>query len=81
MKAIFLAAGIAAALSTSAFALDPIPGSLIYPTQPRTKVTKAPIGSPLTHTFHDESGRKVTERYRILPDRSLQLTHRSARNR
>ena len=60
-------------------AVEPIPGSITYGGQPRTKLTKAPIGSTFEHTFNDRYGRPVVETYRIQPDRSLLLIHRYTR--
>ena len=58
---------------------QPIPGSITYGGQPRTKVTKAPIGSTFGHTFYDSRGRQVDETYRIQPDRSLVIVNRVTR--
>jgi hypothetical protein len=60
-------------------AVEPIPGSITYGGQPRTKLKKAPIGSTFEHTFNDRYGRPVVETYRIQPDRSLLLIHRYTR--
>ena len=59
--------------------VEPIPGSITYGGQPRTKLTKAPVGSTFEHIFHDSFGRRVVETYRIQPDRSLLLVHRRVR--
>ncbi|WP_104668636.1 hypothetical protein [Ensifer adhaerens] len=56
--------------------LEPIPGSITYGGQPRTKLTKSPVGSIVPHQFIDSYGRKVYETYIIEPDRSLRLTSR-----
>jgi len=56
--------------------LEPIPGSITYGGQPRTKLKKAPVGSIVPHQFIDPYGRKVYETYIIEPDRSLRLTSR-----
>lgn len=56
--------------------LEPIPGSITYGGQPRTKLTKAPIGSMVPHQFFDTYGHRVYETYVINPDRSLRLTSR-----
>ena len=56
--------------------LEPIPGSITYGGQPRTKLTKSPVGSIVPHQFIDQYGRKVYETYIIEPDRSLRLTSR-----
>lgn len=55
----------------------PIPGSITYGGhQPRTKLTKAPIGSTFTNQIIDEYGMMAIETYRIEPDRSLTLIRR-----
>ena len=56
--------------------LEPIPGSITYGGQPRTRLTKAPIGSSVSHQFTNEYGQRVEERYVIQPDRSLKLVWR-----
>ena len=55
---------------------EPIPGSITYGGQPRSKLTKAPVGSWFHHRFNDQYGRSVQETYFIQPDRSLLLTNR-----
>lgn len=77
MKNLICGAIVLATLAAPAFALEPIPGSIIYPAQPRTKLIKAPVGSLVTHSFADQFGRRVSEQYRINPDRSLNLVHRN----
>jgi hypothetical protein len=59
--------------------LEPIPGSITYGGQPRTRLTKAPIGSIVPHQFNDRFGRRVYETYVIEPDRSLRLVSRRYR--
>jgi hypothetical protein len=73
---------LAAFISIAAFApaayavtIDPIPGSLVYPTQPKTKLQKAPIGSIVQHNFYS-NGVTYNETYRVLPDRRLKLLNR-----
>ncbi|WEX76156.1 hypothetical protein PYH37_004433 [Sinorhizobium numidicum] len=56
--------------------LEPIPGSITYGGQPRTRLTKAPVGSIVPHQFFDNFGHRVYETYIIEPDRSLRLTSR-----
>ncbi|MCA1440304.1 hypothetical protein I6F07_08785 [Ensifer sp. IC4062] len=56
--------------------LEPIPGSITYGGQPRTKLTKAPVGSIVPHQFFDNFGHRVYETYVIEPDRSLRLVGR-----
>ena len=55
---------------------EPIPGSITYGGQPRSKLTKSPVGSWFHHRFTDQFGRTVQETYVIQPDRSLLLTSR-----
>ncbi|MBB5665099.1 hypothetical protein GGE68_003313 [Rhizobium leguminosarum] len=57
-------------------ALDPIPGSITYGGQPRTKLTKSPVGSAVHHQFYDGTGQRVEETYILQPDRSLKLVRR-----
>lgn len=83
MKHMILVAALAASLSgcTSTLSpdapgLEPIPGSITYGGQPRTRLTKAPVGSSVSHQFFDQFGYRVEERYVIQPDRSLKLVWR-----
>lgn len=64
------------AQTQSSSELEPIPGSITYGGQPRTKLTKSPIGSTFNHTFLDQSGNRWNETYQIQPDRSLKLIAR-----
>jgi len=81
MKPVIIATICAIVLSgcTTASALEPIPGSITYGGQPRSKLTKSPIGSIFSHEFIDQRGRSVEETYRIGPDRNLQLVDRRYR--
>lgn len=63
----------------SSAGLAPIPGSITYNGQPRTKLTKSPVGSSFPHTFTDQWGRQVEEIYIIRPDRSLLIAERHYR--
>jgi predicted small secreted protein len=56
--------------------LAPIPGSITYNGQPRTKLTKSPIGSAVYNDFYDQQGQRVYETYILQPDRSLKLVRR-----
>jgi hypothetical protein len=72
-----LAGALAALLfgAPAAFAIDPIPGSITYHGQPRTKLKKAPVGSPVYNDFF--SGvQQYHETYIIQPDRTLKLVDR-----
>ncbi|WP_179611665.1 hypothetical protein [Rhizobium leguminosarum] len=71
--AVVLLAGCSSADSP---ALDPIPGSITYGGQPRTKLTKSPVGSAVHHQFYDGAGQRVEETYILQPDRSLKLVRR-----
>ncbi|HTO32085.1 MAG TPA: hypothetical protein VL202_13025 [Pararhizobium sp.] len=81
MKTIVVAA-FAALFLTSCVAptpynsLEPIPGSITYNGQPRTKLKKAPIGSTLHNNFYGPFGERIEETYMIMPDRSLKLVAR-----
>ncbi|MDR6756771.1 hypothetical protein J2Y48_002064 [Mycoplana sp. BE70] len=55
---------------------EPIPGSITYGGQPRTKLSKSPVGSWFHHRFTDQFGNLVQETYVIQPDRSLLLVNR-----
>lgn len=77
MKSLIQTAAFFVALSIPAYALEPIPGSLTYPSQPRSKLTKTPVGSVFSHQFKDDFGYKVHEKYRVEPDRALTLIYRN----
>jgi hypothetical protein len=57
--------------------LQPIPGSITYGGQPRTKLTLAPVGSQVPNTFTNQWGETVFETYIVQPDRSLKLVNRT----
>jgi len=65
-----------AACSQTSEPLQPVPGSITYGGQPRTKLELSPIGSRLRHHFTDPMGRDVFETYILQPDRSLKLVSR-----
>ncbi len=68
--------GCTTAKDFSSPGIEPIPGSITYGGQPRTKLTKSPIGSSFPHNFIDQYGQQVEETYIIQPDRSLKIAHR-----
>jgi hypothetical protein len=76
MKLCMFLAGAALLASCAAVALEPIPGSITYGGQPRTKLTKSPAGSTFSHTFHDHQGNYWSETYQIQADRSLKIISR-----
>ncbi|MCA1440306.1 hypothetical protein I6F07_08795 [Ensifer sp. IC4062] len=59
--------------------LEPIPGSITYGGQPRTRLRRAPVGSIVPHQFNDRAGRTVYETYVVEPDGSLRLVSRRYR--
>lgn len=65
-----------AGCSTATANLQPLPGSLIYGGQPSTRLTKAPVGSQVSHRFRDQFGNEWEEIYIIQSDRSLKLVNR-----
>lgn len=73
-----LIAAAALLFASQALALEPIPGSITYGGQPRTKLKQAPVGSPVVHRF-ESGGNEYEERYIVQPDRSLKLVSRSRR--
>ncbi|MBP1858700.1 hypothetical protein [Rhizobium herbae] len=74
-SAVFVAVALVL-VSCTTVQLDPIPGSITYGGQPRTKLTKSPAGSTFSHTFHDQRGNYWSETYQIQPDRSLKIISR-----
>lgn len=63
------------ALATKARALEPIPGSITFQGQPKTKLQKAPVGSIFFHNFK-ANGTHYEETYKLREDRSLELVYR-----
>jgi hypothetical protein len=57
----------------------PIPGSITYKGQPRTKLTKVPIGSTFSHEINLGTGDYAIETYQVQPDRSLKIVNRYIR--
>ncbi|MGR6430418.1 hypothetical protein [Rhizobium sp. PAMB 3182] len=71
---------IAAAGASSAFALEPIKGSLTYGNSSEVHLTKAPAGSVFTHDFYDDKGNQVEELYKVQPGGSVELVNRTTQN-
>ena len=69
-------AGCTTGMSPDAPGLEPIPGSITYGGQPRTRLMKSPVGSSVHHQFRNNLGQRVEERYVLQPDRSLKLVSR-----
>lgn len=76
---VLLASCTAISGSYSSEGYAPIPGSITYGGQPRTKLKNSPIGSSFPHTFIDQRGREVEEIYIIQPDRTLLIAQRHYR--
>lgn len=76
MKSIFAVALFAAtAASSSAFAIEPISGSLNYDGA-NARLQNAPVGSPVSHQFYSD-GNQYRETYVVQQDRSLKLVART----
>lgn len=73
LLAAFLLAGCT---STGSSDPEPIPGSITYKGQPRTKLTQSPPGSYLYNEFFNSYGERVRETYILQQDRSLRLMRR-----
>ena len=69
------AATLLSSCSTPSGPVEPVPGSITYGGQPRTKLTKSPVGSKFQHRFAYGTGMAV-ETYVIEPDRSVKLIRR-----
>ncbi len=65
-----------ASCTSTVSSVEPIPGSITYGGQPHGRLTKAPAGSTMSHSFRTGDGRLALETYRIEPDRSLTLLRR-----
>jgi hypothetical protein len=55
---------------------EPIPGSITYKGQPRSKLNKVPIGSTFTHEIQVGNGDQYIETYQVRPDRDLTIIRR-----
>jgi hypothetical protein len=73
-----VATALLAGCTTDNTEVQPIPGSITYGGQPRTKLTKSPPGSVVHNSFYDSTGTKMLETYILQPDRTLKLTRREA---
>lgn len=72
-----LAAFVAvAAASSSAFAIEPIQGSINYGGH-QSYLEKAPAGSSFDHAFITSRGDQATETYVVNADRSVSLVSRA----
>ncbi|MBY5696807.1 hypothetical protein [Rhizobium leguminosarum] len=76
LPALFAGTMLAGCSAADAPALEPIPGSITYGGQPRTKLSKSPVGSAVYNQFYNGTGQRVEETYILQPDRSLKLVRR-----
>ena len=76
LAALFLASCVQSQSYSSMPEIEPIPGSITYGGQPRTKLRKAPVGSTLHNNFRGLYGERIEETYVVMPDRSLKLVDR-----
>jgi len=76
---VFLSAAALMLASCTTQEVEPIPGSITYGGQPRTKLMKSPIGSVVHNSFRTVTG-VAYETYIIQPDRSLKLVRREIRS-
>ena len=73
---IFAVAAFVVSCTTQPRLLEPIPGSITYGGQPRTKLTKSPVGSTFDHRFLGANGTRWIETYQIQPDRTVEIVNR-----
>jgi len=78
---ILATAAIVATLAgtSSAFAIEPIPGSITYGGH-QSVLEKSPVGSNFFHTFFGPDGKEVRETYRVNSDHTVSLVARSEPN-
>ncbi|MBY5559441.1 hypothetical protein [Rhizobium leguminosarum] len=76
LPALFAGALLAGCSAADTLALEPIPGSITYGGQPRTKLSKSPVGIAVYNQFYNGTGQRVEEIYILQPDRSLKLVRR-----
>lgn len=62
--------------TSSAFAIQPIEGSITYNNPSQARLEKAPVGSIVSHEF-TSNGNDYRETYRVEADRSLKLVDRA----
>jgi hypothetical protein len=64
--------------TSSAFAVEPVPGSITYGGA-QSRLEQAPAGSNFFHTFYLD-GSEVHEIYKVNADRTVSLVSRSVSN-
>ncbi len=67
------------AVASSAFAIEPIPGSITYGGHVSV-LEKSPVGSNFFHTFFGPDGKEARETYRVNSDHTVSLVARSESN-
>ncbi|PPJ49011.1 hypothetical protein C0075_02665 [Rhizobium sp. KAs_5_22] len=79
MKAIIGVLAFLNLLAVPAFALEPVPGSITYGPGPTSRLSKAPVGSPVfNHLMY--GGQEYNETYLVQPGGSLKLVNRTRLN-
>ena len=78
MKTIIAATAVLASLAgaSSAFAIQPIPGSTTYGGH-QAQLEKSPVGSNFFHTFYGPNGEEVREIYKVNADHTVELVSRA----
>lgn len=81
MKTLVAATALLASLAgaSSAFAIEPIPGSITYGGHQST-LEKSPVGSNFFHTFYSPNGEEVRETYKVNSDHTVSLVARTVEN-
>lgn len=77
-----IAVGISLAACTNSLSpieYAPIPGSITYKGQPKSKLNRVPIGSTFQHEIQVGSGDYYIETYQVQPDRNLKIIRRYLR--
>lgn len=74
-KIIALTLAVSAIGASSAFAIDPIKGSITYTNPNEVRLTKAPAGSLFTHEFRSD-GNRYKELYRVEANGTVTIVDR-----
>ncbi|MGR6430239.1 hypothetical protein ACU5AY_04890 [Rhizobium sp. PAMB 3174] len=74
-KIIALTLAVSAIGASSAFAIEPIKGSITYTNPSEVRLTKAPVGSIFNHQFVND-GQRYKEIYKVQADGSVMIVDR-----
>jgi phosphate-selective porin len=74
-KIIALTLAVSAVAASSAFAIEPIKGSITYTNPNEVRLTKAPAGSLFNHQFVND-GQQYKEIYKVQADGSVMIVDR-----